>query len=95
MFIGDCNIICFSMKVCNLGEDGRVLVIKQNGEINAVGTQCTHYNAPLVAGALGEGRVRCPWHGACFSIKTGWNINKPSITTFSVVKKTDVFISII
>ncbi|XP_075983896.1 apoptosis-inducing factor 3 isoform X2 [Anticarsia gemmatalis] len=59
------------MKVFDIGEDGRVLVVKQKGEISAIGTKCTHYGAPLATGALGDGRVRCPWHGACFNIKTG------------------------
>lgn len=59
------------MKVFDIGEDGKVLLIKQKGEISAVGTKCTHYGAPLVSGALGDGRVRCPWHGACFNTKTG------------------------
>ncbi|XP_049879304.1 apoptosis-inducing factor 3 [Pectinophora gossypiella] len=59
------------MKVFDIGEDGKVLVVKQKGQFNAVGTKCTHYGAPLVNGALGDGRVRCPWHGACFNLKTG------------------------
>ncbi|KAJ8713044.1 hypothetical protein PYW08_008348 [Mythimna loreyi] len=59
------------MKVFDIGEEGKVLVVKQKGEFSAVGTTCTHYGAPLVSGALGDGRVRCPWHGACFNIKTG------------------------
>uniref|UniRef100_A0A023F2K3 Putative apoptosis-inducing factor 3 n=1 Tax=Triatoma infestans TaxID=30076 RepID=A0A023F2K3_TRIIF len=60
------------MKVCDLGTDGgTVLLIKQNGKIYAIGTHCTHSEAPLETGALGNGRVRCPWHGACFNIKTG------------------------
>ncbi|CAG9791354.1 unnamed protein product [Diatraea saccharalis] len=59
------------MKVFEVGESGKVLLIKQKGEFSAVGTKCTHYGAPLVSGALGDGRVRCPWHGACFNIKTG------------------------
>lgn len=25
----------------------------------------------LCSGALANGRVRCPWHGACFNIRTG------------------------
>lgn len=41
------------------------------GNIYAVGTKCSHYGAPLVKGSLGDGRVRCPWHGACFNIATG------------------------
>ncbi|GBP41546.1 Apoptosis-inducing factor 3 [Eumeta japonica] len=59
------------MKVFDIGEDQKVLVVKQKGEINAIGTKCTHYGAPLANGALSDGRIRCPWHGACFNIKTG------------------------
>lgn len=59
------------MKVFDLKDQGKVLLVKQNGELNALGTKCTHYGAPLVNGALGDGRIRCQWHGACFNIKTG------------------------
>ncbi|CAK9823325.1 Apoptosis-inducing factor 3 [Anthophora retusa] len=60
------------MKLLPLGEDGgKVLLIKQKGELHAIGTKCTHYGAMLHTGALGDGRIRCPWHGACFNIKTG------------------------
>ncbi|CAG9559290.1 unnamed protein product [Danaus chrysippus] len=59
------------MKVFDIGEDGKVLVVKQKGEINALGPKCTHYGAPLSQGALGDGRIRCHWHGACFNLKTG------------------------
>ena len=60
------------MKLLPLGDDGgKILLIKQKGELHAIGTKCTHYGALLNTGALGEGRVRCPWHGACFNIITG------------------------
>ncbi|XP_012522450.1 apoptosis-inducing factor 3 isoform X3 [Monomorium pharaonis] len=60
------------MKTLPLGDDGKkILLIKQKGELYAIGTKCTHYGALLHTGALAEGRVRCPWHGACFNIKTG------------------------
>lgn len=58
------------METFDLG-DSKVLLVKQNGKISAIGTKCSHNDAPLVTGALGEGRVRCPWHGACFNISTG------------------------
>ncbi|XP_069475226.1 apoptosis-inducing factor 3 isoform X3 [Ambystoma mexicanum] len=50
---------------------GKALLIKQNGEYSAMGHKCPHYGAPLVKGVLSKGRVRCPWHGACFNISTG------------------------
>nr|XP_023017973.1 apoptosis-inducing factor 3-like [Leptinotarsa decemlineata] len=58
------------LKTFQLG-DGEVLLVKQNGKISALGSKCTHYGAPLANGALGEGRIRCPWHGACFNLATG------------------------
>lgn len=60
------------MKQFALDEDlNKILLIRQHGELSAIGTKCTHYGALLSTGALGEGRVRCPWHGACFNIKNG------------------------
>ncbi|XP_004518442.1 apoptosis-inducing factor 3 isoform X4 [Ceratitis capitata] len=59
------------MKKFNFDENTQVLVIKQEGQITAIGNKCTHYGAPLHTGALGLGRVRCPWHGACFNTRTG------------------------
>lgn len=59
------------MKEVSLGE-GKVLLCRDSkGEYSAVGAKCSHYNAPLKSGAFSGDRVRCPWHGACFSTKTG------------------------
>ncbi|CAH1981573.1 unnamed protein product [Acanthoscelides obtectus] len=52
-------------------DEKKVLLIKQNGKISALGTKCTHYGAPLASSAVGDGRLRCQWHGACFNIATG------------------------
>lgn len=59
------------MKQFDFDENTKVLVVKQNNQIRAVGSKCTHYGAPLHTGVLGDGRIRCPWHGACFNIDTG------------------------
>eukprot|EP00105_Crassostrea_gigas_P007010 XP_011421115.1 PREDICTED: apoptosis-inducing factor 3 isoform X2 [Crassostrea gigas] len=58
------------MKEFDLGE-GKVLIVREGSEFYALGTKCSHYGAPLVNGSHCKGRVRCPWHGACFSVKTG------------------------
>uniref|UniRef100_A0A3Q3E496 Apoptosis inducing factor mitochondria associated 4 n=1 Tax=Hippocampus comes TaxID=109280 RepID=A0A3Q3E496_HIPCM len=57
------------MKVVSVA-DQKVLLVRTEGQYSAVGSQCSHYNAPLVKALVGN-RVRCPFHGACFNIKTG------------------------
>ncbi|KAK1817176.1 Apoptosis-inducing factor 1, partial [Friedmanniomyces endolithicus] len=53
-------------------ENGKVLLVKHNDEIHALNPNCSHYGAPLVKGVVtGDGRITCPWHGACFKISTG------------------------
>ena len=48
-----------------------VLLAKVGGEYVAIAASCTHYGGPLAEGAIENGHVRCPWHHACFSLKTG------------------------
>uniref|UniRef100_A0AAQ4PFR5 Apoptosis inducing factor mitochondria associated 4 n=1 Tax=Gasterosteus aculeatus aculeatus TaxID=481459 RepID=A0AAQ4PFR5_GASAC len=58
------------MKEVTVG-DQKVLLVRTRGQYSAVGSQCSHYNAPLVKGVLVGDRVRCPFHGACFNVRTG------------------------
>ncbi|XP_048859576.1 apoptosis inducing factor mitochondria associated 4 [Brienomyrus brachyistius] len=48
-----------------------VLLVRSGGVLSALGSRCTHYGAPLSTGVLSGGRLRCPWHGACFDVLTG------------------------
>jgi len=53
-------------------EGGKVLLSGAGGKVHATSTRCTHYGAPLAKGVLSpEGRLTCPWHGACFNVTTG------------------------
>jgi len=53
-------------------ENGKVLLVKSEGQIHALNPNCTHYGAPLIKGVVtGDGRITCPWHGACFKVSTG------------------------
>jgi len=83
------------MKECSLGE-GKILLIKRNGEFHAIGNKCTHYGASLITGALCDNRIRCPWHGACFNIETGDIEDFPgldSIPTYDVrVEGNDIIV---
>jgi apoptosis-inducing factor 3 len=51
-----------------------------NGEYFATSHLCPHYKAPLSKGVLSsDGRVMCPWHGACFRVQTGDIEDAPSV----------------
>ncbi|XP_008307921.1 apoptosis inducing factor mitochondria associated 4 isoform X2 [Cynoglossus semilaevis] len=58
------------MKEVTVG-DQKVLLVRTRGQYSAVGSQCSHYGAPLIKGTLVGDRVRCPFHGACFNVQTG------------------------
>ncbi|XP_019944120.2 apoptosis inducing factor mitochondria associated 4 [Paralichthys olivaceus] len=58
------------MREVTVGEQ-KVLLVRTHGQYSAVGSQCSHYNAPLIKGTLVGDRVRCPFHGACFNVRTG------------------------
>ncbi|KAF1825499.1 uncharacterized protein K489DRAFT_408150 [Dissoconium aciculare CBS 342.82] len=61
-------------------EEGKVLLAKHDNVIHALSAKCTHYGAPLAKGVLtASGRLTCPWHGACFNVKTGDIEDAPAI----------------
>jgi NADPH-dependent 2,4-dienoyl-CoA reductase/sulfur reductase-like enzyme/nitrite reductase/ring-hydroxylating ferredoxin subunit len=51
--------------------DAAVLLSRQADGIYAVSGTCTHYGAPLAEGLVVDGEIRCPWHHACFSLRSG------------------------
>ncbi|XP_063198362.1 apoptosis-inducing factor 3-like [Chroicocephalus ridibundus] len=56
-----------------------VLLVRNKKEFRALGSKCPHQGAPLSKGVLRGERLRCPWHGACFNIKTGDIEEYPSL----------------
>ncbi|KAI5998729.1 hypothetical protein EDD15DRAFT_2161656 [Pisolithus albus] len=60
------------MKEVAFENEGKVVVYRLGDAVHATSAFCTHYGAPLAKGVLtADGRVVCPWHGACFNICTG------------------------
>ncbi|KAK4208750.1 hypothetical protein QBC37DRAFT_295989 [Rhypophila decipiens] len=71
------------------GLEAKVLLLNAAGTVQAIGPRCTHYGAPLVKGILGtNGKLTCPWHGACFNAKTGDIEDAPALNALPVFKTT-------
>ena len=62
----------------HVGEDA-VLLARRGDELFAIGAHCTHYSGPLAEGLMVGDTVHCPWHHACFSLRTGEALHAPAL----------------
>src|SRR5579871_1457149 len=73
------------MLVGHVGDD-EILLVRSDSEIFAIDAHCSHYHGPLADGLVVGESVRCPWHHACFDLRTGEATRAPALSALAVWK---------
>ena len=64
--------------------DEEVLLVRSDSGIFAIDAHCSHYHGPLAEGLVTAESIRCPWHHACFDLRTGEAARAPALNPLSV-----------
>jgi NADPH-dependent 2,4-dienoyl-CoA reductase/sulfur reductase-like enzyme/nitrite reductase/ring-hydroxylating ferredoxin subunit len=63
--------------------DDPVLLVQLGPDVVAIDALCSHYHGPLAEGLVADDTIRCPWHHACFSLRTGEAVRPPAFNALA------------
>lgn len=63
--------------------DQEVVVVQCGSELFALDALCSHYHGPLSEGLVTGHTIRCPWHHACFDLRTGEAVRAPALNALA------------
>ena len=79
-------------------EDKKILLVNLNGKVYATDRICTHAEADLSTGILGEEGITCPLHLSTFNLETGVPQNLPAevpLKTYNVkIEQNEIYIEV-
>ena len=67
----------------HVGEEP-VALARVGDDFLAIGGKCSHYGGPLGKGLVTGDTIHCPWHHACFSLRTGEALRAPAFDPVAV-----------
>jgi 3-phenylpropionate/trans-cinnamate dioxygenase ferredoxin component len=75
--IGDFGVL---RQLCRTVGGIEVLLLRFGTEIYALQNRCSHLGQPLLGGRTMGRQIICPFHGACYDIKSGAAISGPAVS---------------
>ncbi len=78
--VGSADSFLHNGEMTRLELEGKpVVVVRVEDKYYAFGGNCPHYGAPLDKGVLRDHTLMCPWHHACFDVRTAVRLEPPAL----------------
>jgi nitrite reductase/ring-hydroxylating ferredoxin subunit/uncharacterized membrane protein len=56
----------------------RIVLVRRQGRVYALGERCSHLGGPLAEGEVRDEGIVCPWHGSRFALEDGRVLDGPA-----------------